>query len=187
LLIVGRRHLERVVVAYTAHYNEHRPHRSLGQRPPLAPPPPEGEQGSQRGPHARSAPSPRPARRPDPRISARRVDELIRRPRGASLSRRLSLLHTRARLPDRAELRKGTPLHPPVTEQCGLTDRFYRQRCTGSASTRPDHHPELDFRHAHRHRGPLALLAAGGRQSLSCGESGGSAPAVTRFEGSPAT
>jgi transposase InsO family protein len=40
LLIVGRRHLERVVVAYTSHYNEHRPHRSLGQRPPLAKPPP---------------------------------------------------------------------------------------------------------------------------------------------------
>jgi putative transposase len=38
LLIVGRRHLERVVGAYTSHYNEHRPHRSLGQRPPLAQP-----------------------------------------------------------------------------------------------------------------------------------------------------
>jgi hypothetical protein len=37
LLIVGRRHLERVVSVYTVHYNEHRPHRSLGQRPPLAP------------------------------------------------------------------------------------------------------------------------------------------------------
>jgi transposase InsO family protein len=36
LLIVGRRHLERVVAAYTLHYNGHRPHRSLGQRPPLA-------------------------------------------------------------------------------------------------------------------------------------------------------
>jgi putative transposase len=23
-----------VIVGYTAHYNEHRPHRSLGQRPP---------------------------------------------------------------------------------------------------------------------------------------------------------
>jgi len=38
LLIVGRRHLERVVGAYTSHYNEHGPHRSLGQRPPLAQP-----------------------------------------------------------------------------------------------------------------------------------------------------
>jgi transposase InsO family protein len=35
LLIVGRRHLEHVVTAYVLHYNEHRPHRSLGQRPPL--------------------------------------------------------------------------------------------------------------------------------------------------------
>jgi transposase InsO family protein len=35
LLIVGRPHLQYVVAAYTSHYNEHRPHRSLGQRPPL--------------------------------------------------------------------------------------------------------------------------------------------------------
>jgi putative transposase len=40
LLIVGRRHLERVVAAYVLHYNEHRPHRALGQRPPLDPTPP---------------------------------------------------------------------------------------------------------------------------------------------------
>jgi transposase InsO family protein len=38
LLIVGRLHLEQVVTAYAFHYNEHRPHRSLGQRPPLAQP-----------------------------------------------------------------------------------------------------------------------------------------------------
>jgi putative transposase len=40
LLILGRRHLEHVVDAYAKHYNEHRPHRSLGQQPPLANPPP---------------------------------------------------------------------------------------------------------------------------------------------------
>jgi putative transposase len=34
LLILGRRHVEHVVTGYTLHYNEHRPHRSLGQRPP---------------------------------------------------------------------------------------------------------------------------------------------------------
>jgi transposase InsO family protein len=47
LLIFGRRHLERVLTAYTRHYNGHRPHRSLGQWPPLAQPPPtiEGGQG----------------------------------------------------------------------------------------------------------------------------------------------
>ena len=44
LLIVGSRQLERVVAAYTLHYNEHRPHRSLGQRPPLAPTAPPDEQ-----------------------------------------------------------------------------------------------------------------------------------------------
>jgi putative transposase len=43
LLILGRRHLEQVVRTYISHHNEHRPHRSLEQRPPLAKPPP-GEQ-----------------------------------------------------------------------------------------------------------------------------------------------
>jgi putative transposase len=40
ILIVGRGQLERVVRTYTRHHNEHRPHRSLGQLPPLAMPPP---------------------------------------------------------------------------------------------------------------------------------------------------
>jgi transposase InsO family protein len=34
LLIVGRRHLERVLCVYVPHYNEHRPHRALGLAPP---------------------------------------------------------------------------------------------------------------------------------------------------------
>jgi hypothetical protein len=40
ILIVGRRQLEQVVRAYIRHHNEHRPHRSLEQRPPLSKPPP---------------------------------------------------------------------------------------------------------------------------------------------------
>ena len=42
MLIFGRRHLERVLVEYIAHYNDHRPHRALGQLAPLnvEPPPP---------------------------------------------------------------------------------------------------------------------------------------------------
>jgi putative transposase len=35
LLIVDRRHLERALRAYVEHYNHHRPHRSLEQRPPV--------------------------------------------------------------------------------------------------------------------------------------------------------
>jgi len=35
LLILGRRHLQHAVATYTLHYNEHRPHRALAQRPPL--------------------------------------------------------------------------------------------------------------------------------------------------------
>ena len=34
LLIFNRRHLEQVLTEYIGHYNEHRPHRSLGQRSP---------------------------------------------------------------------------------------------------------------------------------------------------------
>jgi len=43
ILIVGRRHLQHVLAAYVAHYNEHRPHRALGQRPPLHTSPSPGE------------------------------------------------------------------------------------------------------------------------------------------------
>jgi transposase InsO family protein len=45
LLIFGRGHLERVLAEYVAHYNEQRPHRSLGQLAPLdvEPPPPIGD------------------------------------------------------------------------------------------------------------------------------------------------
>jgi putative transposase len=50
LLILGRRQLERVIRIYAAHYNEHRPHRSLDQQPPLAKPPPRAAPASRRGP-----------------------------------------------------------------------------------------------------------------------------------------
>jgi putative transposase len=37
LLIVNRRHLERVLQTFVEHYNHHRPHRALDQRPPISP------------------------------------------------------------------------------------------------------------------------------------------------------
>jgi putative transposase len=40
LLILGPRHLDRVLRIYIDHYNTERPHRALGRHPPLAPPPP---------------------------------------------------------------------------------------------------------------------------------------------------
>lgn len=45
LLIMNRPHLEQVLTLYIRHYNEHRPHRSLHQRPPTQEPP----QGSETG------------------------------------------------------------------------------------------------------------------------------------------
>jgi len=47
LLILGHRHLQHVLAAYVAHYNEHRPHRALEQRPPLRAAPPTGEPTSE--------------------------------------------------------------------------------------------------------------------------------------------
>ena len=35
LLILGKRHLRKVLAEYTRHYNGHRPHQALRQRPPL--------------------------------------------------------------------------------------------------------------------------------------------------------
>jgi putative transposase len=43
ILIVDRRHLDRVLPAYIRHYNEHRPHRSLHQRAPIHQAPPGSE------------------------------------------------------------------------------------------------------------------------------------------------
>jgi putative transposase len=36
MLILGRRHLEHVLAGYVVHYNEHRPHRALGQMAPIS-------------------------------------------------------------------------------------------------------------------------------------------------------
>jgi putative transposase len=40
MLIVNRRHLERVLAEYVTHFNHHRPHRTLDQATPLRPLPP---------------------------------------------------------------------------------------------------------------------------------------------------
>jgi len=45
MLIMGRRHLEAALAGYVAHYNQHRPHRSLGQAPPLGTVPPRASTG----------------------------------------------------------------------------------------------------------------------------------------------
>ena len=66
-IIWNRHQLERLVVDYIDHHNDHRPHRSLDQRPPLPP-----------------APSPNPSP-PDPRIiKSTRCDGLIHEYRNAA-------------------------------------------------------------------------------------------------------
>jgi transposase InsO family protein len=42
-IIWNKRQVERLVVDYIEHYNTHRPHRSLHQRPPAPQPPPNAE------------------------------------------------------------------------------------------------------------------------------------------------
>ena len=59
LLITGPRHLEVVLREYVQHFNTHRPHRSLDQRPPAGGTPPRS------GAAVRCAPT-RPPRRPRP-------------------------------------------------------------------------------------------------------------------------
>jgi putative transposase len=56
LLILGRRHLELVIKTYALHYNEQRPHRSLGQRPPLSQLPPSPGASNGRRHRSRSSP-----------------------------------------------------------------------------------------------------------------------------------
>jgi len=40
MLLLSRRHLEVALSGYVAHYNQHRPHRTLGQAPPQGAVPP---------------------------------------------------------------------------------------------------------------------------------------------------
>jgi transposase InsO family protein len=67
MLIVGRRHLQMALEIYVAHYNEHRPHRTLGQAAPLGGRPPACCGGQRTGRTAGST------RRPDPRVRPGRM------------------------------------------------------------------------------------------------------------------
>jgi putative transposase len=67
MLILGRRHLEAVLADYVVHYNEHRPHRFLGQASPLGAVPEPVPAASVTGCTARSP------RRAGPRVCPGRV------------------------------------------------------------------------------------------------------------------
>ena len=93
LLILGRRHLEGAVRVYAMHYNGHRPHRSLAQRPPLAAA--DARTGGKQGVFAARSPPPfRPTRRVAARIRTRRI---ARRPSSATLGTRAARLSTLAK------------------------------------------------------------------------------------------
>ncbi len=66
LLILNRKHLERVLPVFIDHYNAHRPHRALN----LAPPDASAAQANNRR-AIRLHPSPRSTRRSTPRIPPR--------------------------------------------------------------------------------------------------------------------
>ena len=71
LLILGRRHLESIVYIYVRHYNEHRPHRSLGQ-PAAREATADWRIGGEPSTASARSPAPsRPARRAAPRIRTR--------------------------------------------------------------------------------------------------------------------
>ena len=70
LLIVNRRHLERVLLVFADHYNAHKPHRSLNLKPPDPVSP--KAQGCALTDSPRRAP--RSARRTPPRIQPRRLN-----------------------------------------------------------------------------------------------------------------
>jgi hypothetical protein len=67
-LIFSHKHLERVLREYSAHYNTHRPHRSLEQQPP----PPQSSSRRCERPRVQRPPA-RPTRRPAPRVQTRRL------------------------------------------------------------------------------------------------------------------
>ena len=95
ILVLGRRHLHHVLVAYIRHYSQHRPQRALDQRPPLRTLPPTGEQPIGEVIDLDRVRRPRPARRTDPRIV----------PRGAQAWSRLTSLSSRVRVPRKSETR----------------------------------------------------------------------------------
>jgi Integrase core domain len=91
LLILSRRHLERVLRVYVNHYNRERPHRALEHRAPESDEPPEESPSGD--------PPPRPARRPHPRVlPSRRVRRDANN--GALQAPSSSLVEDEARAPD---------------------------------------------------------------------------------------
>src|ERR1019366_1695191 len=88
ILITGRRHLHHTLIEYVDHYNTHRPHRTLSQKPPggrtqPAPPPqPPAAPARARPPRRQHLPAadqaPARPRRPPQRIRASRVEAQVK-------------------------------------------------------------------------------------------------------------
>src|SRR5262249_4208704 len=102
LLILGRRHLEHVLRSYVRHFNEHQPHRSLKQRPPLASLFASDEPAGAEVLDFGSRQAARPTRRPHPRIPTRGITN-TRRETGSS-NRRFAWSRLRLTAPNTEEL-----------------------------------------------------------------------------------
>jgi len=123
ILIVNRRHLEQVLRVYTAHYNQHRPHRSLLLQPPDQPPAVLVRAPATPHPQARSP------RRPHQRIQSSRMTtttthDRVFEPHGADGDQAALTLAQRYRI---VCVKLGRAAHsPPAAE------RSRGQRCNPS-------------------------------------------------------
>jgi hypothetical protein len=108
MLILGRRHLERALSGYMGHYNHHRPHRSLGQAPPVGAVPPAT-------PLVNTGRTARLTRRADPRVCPGRM-------------RRTSFRHPQVRADTSAYPEQACPTTAPYTGKGRRPRSRYHQR-----------------------------------------------------------
>jgi hypothetical protein len=140
LLIVDKRHLERVLRVFVDHYNSHRPHRSLD----LASPDPSAREHPCRaltnGPRRMS----RPPRRPHPRIQPRRMKPSLRTPHDSADSstntappREPSLRTPQGMFERRRAFLRAPPRPRPVRTWCEHKPGHSRPRAGHFSSSDP--------------------------------------------------
>jgi hypothetical protein len=139
ILIFGRRHLERVLRAYTRHYNEHRPHRALQLTPPNG-----GDRVAlDHTPRRVHDPSTRPHRRTDPRVPTSSLIEFAHATRARSWVARGAYSSRKTSRTARASDVKPSSRHPQAGGERGSSSDgssasscSTAARATGSAFAR---------------------------------------------------